>query len=239
MKSENVVLVIGATGAIGRALSSGFVESGWRVVGVSRHEPSYDSLSSPESYVHLTGDVTAESAVPSIFYAARRIFGSLRSVVYTPALEPDVDVPLLSYPLSNWHRTMNIYASGFLSCLQQAARELPAGGHIVVLGSAVTRFDSKSLPPLFLGHYAAAKSALNELCKWGRREAHEKGLLLSRFSPSAVAVPFHQNAPSYRKPPAMVPLDYLTGRIVGAVQRGVEIDEDLVAMPDGVKIISA
>jgi 3-oxoacyl-[acyl-carrier protein] reductase len=155
--------------------------------------------------------------------------GHATVLVYTPALPPDVDIGLASYPLEAWQSTFAVYVTGFLVAFQEGLRLMRPGGHIVALGSAVTRFDGQHLPPLFAGHYSAAKAALNELCKWGRREAHRKGVLLSRVAPGALDVPYHREAPEERRPRAMLPVPVVVGQIVMAVNEARELDLEIVA----------
>jgi NAD(P)-dependent dehydrogenase (short-subunit alcohol dehydrogenase family) len=230
-------VIVGVTGAIGHAVANRFLESDCRILGISRNpDPSLLRRLQHPKFAFYPIDVTRESQTRAFFADARREHGQIGYLVYAPGLAPDMDTPLADYSLENWHRTVDTYVSGFLICFQEALKSLAPGGHIIALSSATPRFESGNLPPLFIGHYSAAKAALNELCKWGRREAHKRNMLLSRFAPSAVEVPFHLNAPASRRPPAMVPLDYLVNRIVTTALSGKEADEEIVATTDGVTL---
>ena len=173
----------------------------------------------------VTDEATFRVALADVLGRSR----DMTVVVYTPALPPDVDVCLAAYPMEAWQRTIAVYVTGFLVAFQECLRLMRRGDHIVALGSAVTRFDEQHLPSLFAGHYSAAKAALNELCKWGRREAHMRGLLLSRVAPGALDVPYHREAPEERRPKAMLPVPVLVGQIVKAVDEGRELDLEIVA----------
>lgn len=112
----------------------------------------------------------------------------------------------MNYPAEAWRATFEVYLTGFLFPLQHALRLLPRGGHVIAISSAITRFAATNLPGGFwAGHYAAAKAALDELCKWARREAHQRGLMLSRIAPAALDTDFHRSAPAFRRPSAVIP----------------------------------
>jgi NAD(P)-dependent dehydrogenase (short-subunit alcohol dehydrogenase family) len=237
---RGTVLVVGVTGSIGNAIARKLLSGGWGVLGIARHASiEFPHIGANERFQFVCADATSESSMREVFASVGTGSLDFCHVVYAAGRDPDMDVPLADYAISDWHATLDTYVSGFLICFQQSLRVFPPGGHILAIGSAVTRFSETSLPPLFVGHYSAAKAALNELCKWGRREAHARKLLLSRVSPSAVDVPFHQNAPDYRRPPATVPLNFLTNRINEALDTRMEVDEEIIATPEGIKVLKA
>jgi len=100
------------------------------------------------------------------------------------------------------------------------------------MSSAVKRFSSDNLPPIYAGHYAASKAALDELLKWAKREAHEKGILLSLIAPAVVDTPFQQNALIYRKPPAVISLTQLSDEVSKALLTKKEYDFYLMPTND-------
>jgi len=173
--------------------------------------------------------VTVDDQVHSCLEGIRSTAGRIDFLIYTAGLEPDSDIPLAVYRTDAWCATFNTYVTGFFFCFREGLKVIERGGHIVAVSSAITRFPANALPPIYAGHYAAAKAALDELCKWGRREAHERGILLSRIAPGAIDTPFHRAAPAHLRPPALLPVQVVTEKIVQAVMNGEEIDQELVA----------
>ena len=179
-------IVIGGTGGIGRHIVNALAERGCHTAIITRGQHVVET----QPYNHAMtssyfADVTREVEFRSVVEKVRSEFGRLNFVVYSTGLPPDVDIPLTGYPLINWDRTFDTYVKGFLISFRTTLPHLAAGGHFLVIGSAITRFSSDSLPPISAGHYAAAKAALTELVKWARREAHEQGAMLSLISPGA------------------------------------------------------
>ena len=225
---EKTAVVVGGSGQIGRVVVDHFLNAGCRVAIVSRGTTEGIFHSTNMEYARfLCADVGDERQVRAVFETILEIFGRIDFLVYAAGIEPDVDVPIARYPLAAWEQTFRVYLTGLFLCIREALQHLGIDGHCFVLSSAVTRFQESSLPPLYAGHYASAKAAVNELCKWAKREFHERGILLSRIAPAAVDVPFHRNAPPYRKPAAMIPVDLIAAKIVDAALHKVEVDEEI------------
>ena len=226
MPSQRTVVIVGGTGNVGTECANRFGTTGFEVWQLSRRAPATSTDSSGR---WRQCDATDTLSFRQILAEISEESGGIDVLVYTPALPPDVEVPLGVYPLDAWCGTWNIYVTGFLVAFQEALRLMEPHGHIVAIGSAITRLNENTLPPFHAGHYAAAKAALNELCKWGRREAHARGVLLSRVAPGALDVPYHRGAPEARRPKAMLPVPQLVDLILGAVNDEKELDIDIVA----------
>jgi len=225
-----VAVVLGGSGQIGQYLVKEFLDRDCQVASVSRgqsHISFVQSLGTKERPQVFLADVGDQRQVQDCFERISRIFGRMDFVVYGPGIAPDMDLPLARYALEAWDATFRVYVRGLFICFQEAVKYLAPGGHFLVLSSAVTRFPPSNMPPFHVGHYAAAKAAVNEFCKWARRDLHENKCLLSRLAPSAVDVPFHRNAPAYRRPAVMLPLDLVVSKLVNAALSGNEIDEEL------------
>jgi 3-oxoacyl-[acyl-carrier protein] reductase len=239
MKSQlerRVAVIVGGSGQIGRVIAEHFLREGCRVAIVSRGTAGSaflenwdrDARARTTQYRANVGD---EREVKACLASINGELKQIDFLIYTPGLPPDTDVPLAMYPTAKWEQTFGVYVTGLFLFFRETLPYLGDGGHIVVLSSAATRFRGDNLPPFFAGHYAAAKAAVNEFCKWARREAHERSVLLSRIAPAAVDVPFHRNAPPNRRPPAMIPVDVIASKVVRAAIDGIEIDEELVPTP--------
>lgn len=207
---------------MGRAIADLLVGSDWNAVLVSRHSSDVTDERTP----HFVADVSSEQSVRA---AVRSILngGSIDALVYSVGLKPDVGTPLSDYDSADWRKTFAAYVDGLFYVYKAILPSMERGGHILAISSAITRLSSDSLPPFNAGHYAAAKSALDEFCKWARREAHERGLLMSRVAPGSVRSP---TSDALRVPvkntlsPESVAL-----RVVEAIVKHQEIDEQMLA----------
>jgi NAD(P)-dependent dehydrogenase (short-subunit alcohol dehydrogenase family) len=227
-----VALVIGAPGNIGSAVTKSLIKENASVVAVARRQLKLIELarSLSETVSTIQADCTLEDEVQRCFREASQQAGKIDFVVYTPGIHPDPDVPLADYPLAAWRETFDTYVTGFFLVFRESLKVLPDKGHIVAISSAVTRFPADRLPPqIYVGHYSAAKAALDELCKWGRREAHQRGILLSKLAPGAIDTPFHRNAPPHRRPSVLLPPDRLANRIASILANSEEADELIIA----------
>lgn len=237
---RHAAVVVGGSGQIGRVVVEHFLREGCHVAIVSRGITDTSFVEKWEQDAkartkQFSADVGNEREVKNCLERINRELKQIDYLVYTPGLPPDTELPLAEYPPTRWEATFRVYTTGFFLFFRESLPYMGAGGHIIVLSSAVTRFRGDGLPPLNAGHYAAAKAAVNEFCKWARREAHEKNILLSRIAPAAVDVPFHRNSPPDRRPLAMIPVDAVASRVVRAALDGVEIDEEMVPSPTPAK----
>lgn len=233
-ENGRVAVVVGGSGEIGRVIAEFFLREKCRVAIVSRGMADSSFLENwdRDARAYTTqyrADVGDEHEVRACLASINGELKQIDFLIYTPGLPPDIDLPLAKYPTAKWEETFRVYTTGLFLFFRETLPYLGEGGHIVVLSSAVTRFRGGNLPPFFAGHYAAAKAAVNEFCKWARREASERGVWLSRIAPAAVDVPFHRNAPPDRRPAAMIPVNVIASRIVRAALDGIEIDEEMVA----------
>src|SRR6185437_5226525 len=216
--------IFGGNGAIGAACGEALALHNWNITTISRR-PAGKALN--ESFKHIQGDVTNQSCVSQI--AAE--IGSVDAVIYAVGLPADIEEKLADTSYEAWHATFSTYLFGFFYVLKSFLPILPAGAHILAISSAITRFRTSTLPPFHAGSYASAKAALDELCKWARRDAHERKLLLSRLSPSAVESPTFQVMGRFGA--TALPLQFVSGRICRAILESIELDEVMTNISEG------
>lgn len=229
--SQPVAIVVGATGVLGRGMVTTLLNQNCRVAAVARGLSRLESLTRDDDSLSIhVADFTQFQDITRCIREVTDTHNQIDYVIYTPSLPPQADVPLLEVTLSDWQAHFDIHVTGFFLCFKHIANVIERGGHIAVISSAITRFRADQLPPnIYAGQYAAAKAALDEFCKWARREAHEKGFMLSHVAPGAIDCPYHRDAPAYRRPPALLPPSEVATVVVNALLTGREIDEVLVA----------
>jgi NAD(P)-dependent dehydrogenase (short-subunit alcohol dehydrogenase family) len=224
-------IVVGGTGGIGVEVVHTFRENGYRTVVIARGQNN-KRLSEFEGCPNVTlykGDVTKVADYRSLLETILKDLKEVDYVVYSTGLPPDTDVPLSKYSLGDWDRTFDIYVKGFLLTFQATLSSFKEGGHIIMLGSAITRFSWDSLPPISAGHYAAAKAAAAELVKWARREAHEHGVLVSLVSPGAVDTASHRTGTLTKIPKRLLPVKSVTDTVLSLLSNRIEANIELVA----------
>ena len=223
-------IVVGGTGAIGRNIVHALEEIGCQVAVISRGHHNF--VFQPSDHPLVTtyiGDATKEEEIKPLIATILKEHGNLDYAVYSAGLPPDVDKPLSDYSAADLDRTFNTYVKGFLLFFQTTLPHINQGGHIIVLGSAITRFSCDSIPPISAGHYAAAKAAVAESVKWARREAHERGAFLSLIAPGAVDTMNHQSGALAKIPKRLLPVTTVTAAVVTFLVKGIEGDLQLVA----------
>ncbi len=220
---KKIAIVIGGPGGIGTALVHELVRRDWDVTVLTRRaRPTGDRVT------WYQGDVTEEADLRRIANQFAQEYGQADCIVYSAGLPPDVRIPLKNYPVADWNATFDTYVKGFLLSFQALLPHMRGGGHIVVMGSAITRFPSDSLPPIYAGHYAAAKAALSELVKWTRREAKEQGVLVSLVSPGAVDTLAHHTGDLAAIPKNLLQLKAVCDAILGIITAGIDAELNMV-----------
>ncbi|MGH8549750.1 MAG: SDR family oxidoreductase [Methylococcales bacterium] len=211
------------------------LESGCRVAVLARgrtHSSVLESYQSSKELVFHQTDVRSEDDVRRAFHELRRLMGHLSYLIYSAGLRPDVTTPLADYPYVDWLDCFNTYVTGFFLCFREGMRLLEEGGHMLALSYAITRVQMDALPPFYAGHYAMAKAALDELCKWARREANARGVLLSRIAPGAVDTPAQAILQPLTGSYPMLPVSVVVEKVLSALRDRKQINEEVLPTAD-------
>ncbi len=225
---SGTAVVVGGTGGIGAPIVSAFAGLGWNVAVVTRGRKPLDFHGNDRSVTVFTGDVSKQDDMQRIGREFSTVHGRADCLIYASGIPPDVTVGLREYAVENWDATFNTYVRGFLLSFQTMLPNMNRDGHIVALGSAITRFSSDCLPPIQAGHYAAAKAALAELVKWARREAREREVKVSLVSPGAVDTAVHRSGELASISKKLLPVKVVCDAVLCLVSHGVEADLQMV-----------
>lgn len=230
---DGIAVVVGGTGAIGSEIVIRLLDSGCQVAVLTRGQTTSSLLESHQSFSDLSfyrTDIRSENEVQRSFREIRRSLGQVTYLIYCAGLKPDVTIPLTIYSYSDWLDCFNTYVTGFFLCFREIMQHPKDDSHILAISSAITRIQFDQLPPFHAGHYAMAKAALNEFCKWAKREANEQGILLSRIAPSAVDTTAQLIlGPLVGTPYSVLPVAVVAERVINALKDRVQIDEEIVA----------
>ena len=166
---DQVAVVTGAAGAIGRAVAGTFVHAGARVVLGDRRGEALDALAAElgECAAAIECDVTQPEQVARLVGAARERWQRLDVLVNVAGVTHLDDV--LDVSLDTWREVFAVNVEAVLTASQQAAAimasqavrpETGRRGTIVSIGSQGAEFPIPSSPA-----YGASKAALNYLSR--------------------------------------------------------------------------
>lgn len=187
--SRAIVLVTGAAGAIGRAISERFVDAGAAVIltdieaGKLREQSAeYNRRVGEEQTAPLIMDVTSERSVEEAFRKAITVFGGLDIVVSNAGIARSAPVERLS--LEDWERSFEVNATGHFLVCREAMRVFKRqglGGNIVVVASKNVFAPGKAF-----GAYSASKAAQAQLARVLAIEGAEAGVRVNMINPDGI-----------------------------------------------------
>jgi len=178
--SNRVVLVTGASGAIGGEIARAFAREGAQIVAhFSEHAERAEKLAHEigASCVPFGADLTLEADVERLYAEIEAGLGPVEILVATAGHWPEEDVPLTEMTLKRWNETIAVNLTSAFLCsrefLRGVTRHALADPAIVFIGSTAGLFGEA-------GHsdYASAKSGLiyglarslkNEICRVSSR----------------------------------------------------------------------
>lgn len=193
-----VVLVTGASGGIGRAVSLLYAGRGARLVLAGRSKGRLADLVTAcearggEAVVAVT-DVTDSAAVKAAVRLAAEHYGRLDVVVHTGATAAYGRVT--EVPEDVWNRTVDIGIHGTSNVARESLRvfETTGTGTLMVIGSVLGQV---TVPRM--GAYVTSKWAVRGLVRVLQQEARTTpGVHVLMVSPGGVATAIYQDAATY------------------------------------------
>lgn len=177
--SQRHVVITGAAGGIGLALTEGFVASGWLVTGIDQL-PAQDRA----AYRHEQADITDETALAAAFDRtwARQ---PVDAVVANAALTDLEHRPATELDYAVWQRIQRVNVDGgFLTARLAAQRMSPRRrGNIVFVTSSLAFLDQAKAND---APYCASKSAIEMLTRVMALELRGDGINVNSLFPSAM-----------------------------------------------------
>ncbi len=199
------ILIWGAAGGMGKALSQKFVNEGHTVVAVSRH-PSDMKTITPHV---IATDVTQPSQVTGAARMAGAIANPFDLYIYTAG---DIaSIKTAEATAQDWNRILNANLTGAFLTAQASLPYLAESARFVFIGAIHERLR---LPGL--GAYAAAKAGLEAFAEALRKETRRKTLVVR---PGAVDTAFWSKVPFSMPKNAITP-ETLADSIYNALNEG-------------------
>lgn len=185
---DKVVLITGATGGIGEAVSKAFFDEGSKLALTSTSQEKIDTLMeklgnpSEDRVKTYVLDVTNEEEVKKVVEDAHNHFGDLYSLV-TVAGYDGKNIKVVDATEENYKRVFDINFYGVVWAMKYALPYMTANkkGSVVVLGSSGSYVGSPGLSA-----YTSSKHAVAGLVKSVAKEVGPEGVHVNFVAPAAV-----------------------------------------------------
>ncbi|RQW10753.1 SDR family oxidoreductase, partial [candidate division KSB1 bacterium] len=157
---EKIVLVTGATGALGSAVTARFLGRGARVAAVARDPGRLAGLATTPRLKTFAADVTDAEAVERLFIDVQHQLGAVDILIHTVGgyqggqYLQDIAVP-------DWRRMMDLNLNAAFYCAKHALAHMAAKGGKIITISALAAIEVKSKRAA----YIVAKSGLIALTR--------------------------------------------------------------------------
>ena len=187
------VLITGAAGGLGRALTGAFLTAGWRVAAGQHRAEVYQPT---ETLRPLKLDVTNAAQVKAAVAEVLAAWGRIDVLVNNAGLTADGTIAGLS--IEDWQRVLEVNLKGAFLCAQAVLQPMmfdQRDGHIINLSS----FAAKN------GHagqanYVAAKAGLVGLTQSLAKEAGRRNVRVNAIFPGVLETPMTTHlTPEQRK----------------------------------------
>jgi 3-oxoacyl-[acyl-carrier protein] reductase len=164
--TDRIVLITGAAGGLGRALTSEFIHQGWRVA-AGWHRAKVTDTRQTDSLWPVAMDVTSSTQVLTAVSDILHRWGPIHTLIHNAGIK--LDQPLWHTSASDWDHLLDVHLNGARRCAQAVLPHMieRRTGHIIHVGSFTARVGSRGQSA-----YATAKAALAGLTL---ALAHETG----------------------------------------------------------------
>lgn len=182
MTSPHAVLIIGATGGIGAALSRRLVAAGTPVFLAARREEPLAALAAELGAPHALVDATDWASVDGVVDAAVAHYGSLGAIVN--AVGSLILKPAHLTRFDEFQQTIAQNLTSAFGVVRSAARVMPQGGSVVLCSSAAARIGLANHEAI-----AAAKGGVQGLVLSAAATYAPRGLRVNAVAPGLVDTP--------------------------------------------------
>jgi 3-oxoacyl-[acyl-carrier protein] reductase len=197
------ILITGGAGALGRAFSLDLASRGARIMACDVGRDALRSLQEEADSQRLRiethrADVTEEEEVETLFQVAQERFGRLDVLINNAGVAEDgllvkkKGAQLEKFPLSRWHRGLDINLTGVFLCGREAAfHMIRQGGHGVLINiSSISRHGN-----FIQSNYSATKAAVVALSVVWAKELSRYGIRSVALAPGYIDTPLTRNIP--------------------------------------------
>src|SRR5580658_6562170 len=137
-RTQQTVIVTGASQGIGAAVVRAFLERGYNVVGTSRSATKSSELKASDKLVLVDGDIGQAATAQKVADAAIQRFGSIDVVVNNAGIFSAK--PFIDYSADDFRALVSTNLEGYIYITQLAVKHMLAqksGGSIVAITAAL------------------------------------------------------------------------------------------------------
>jgi 3-oxoacyl-[acyl-carrier protein] reductase len=195
---QKVVLVTGASGGLGAAISREFAKAGAKLIVhfAGNQEPADKLVSEIKQAggeaIAIRADVRKSAEVKGLFEKAIAQFGRIDVVVNNAGIM--LTKPIVNFTDEEFTNQVDINLTGAFFVLREAMTRVADNGSIIDISTSVNR-----VPIPTYGPYGATKSAIEHLTKVAAKEVG-RGIRVNAVSPGPVNTELYRNG----KTPEMI-----------------------------------
>lgn len=225
---DQVAIVTGASGGIGKAIAKGFAKEGAKVVLAARRTELLKEVAAEivaeggAEPLAIATNVTDENQVGELFSRAAEKYGQIDILVNNAG--GMANGPTKDLALEDWQRVVDLNLTGAFLCAREAFRHMipPARGRILNIGSVsaqVSRPHSAA--------YTSTKFALEGLTRSLALDGRKHGIAVSILHPGNVHTDIWIGREDVAKKEGTIPLETLA-----------KVAVTQVALPDGINLLT-
>jgi 3-oxoacyl-[acyl-carrier protein] reductase len=192
---DKVALITGSTHNIGLGIARAFAREGAKVIVHSRHEKDAKTIAGEIYGDHFAADVAKPEEVGAMFDHIRKQHRRLDILVNSVAHSAKNGI--LEMSLEEWSRIIAINLTGYLLCMQHAARIMKDQG-----GGAIINISAGSGERASPGGaaYSVSKGAINSLTRQAAVDLAPYNIRVNGLISGLVGTPIGQKDMGSRKP---------------------------------------
>jgi NAD(P)-dependent dehydrogenase (short-subunit alcohol dehydrogenase family) len=192
MKSNQTVIVTGASSGIGFAIAKAYLERGYNVVGnartLERLQSAAEQLGNPPNFLLVPGDISKAATAASLFEKAIAAFGKVDILINNAGIF--VAKPISEYTEDDLESIVSTNLKGFFYPSQQAATHMASNrdGHIVTITASIAMQPNVKVPALLP---ILIKGGLNHATRGLAIELAASNVRVNAVAPGIIKTPMH------------------------------------------------
>jgi 3-oxoacyl-[acyl-carrier protein] reductase len=190
---DKVVVVTGAAGGIGKALTRGFAEAGAVVVATDLDGDAVvaavEEVGGESPVTTHALDVADDAAIERVLGDVLAEHGRIDVLVNNAGIKSDQSA--LEGDLERWDRTVDVNARSVLIMSRLAIRGMRGGGRIVNIGSSVSSRAAVFNYQAGGADYCLSKAMVHSITQLLAFEAAKHGVTVNAIAPGIVDTPLH------------------------------------------------
>jgi len=183
---NQIILITGATGELGRVVSAAFTECRARVIAVYRNEEKFKQLQSvspnPENLSGIAASLTDEDSVNALYNRITEQYGKLDALLHLAGgfwMDGDIS----ETPLQKWQQMIDLNLLSTFLCTRGAFGLMKrTGGGAIVTVSAASALEL----PAGMASYAVSKQAVLSLTRVLAKEGRPYGVRANALLPGII-----------------------------------------------------